>query len=346
MAAGNESPTTPADAEPVNGSEKPSGSVQLKEETEAASTGETPHVFVSCAKKSESGIILIPQPSNSPRDPLVSPYDFYNLVQSRSGVTEADQYRQNWTSRRKAKVVAVLFLAMFTGFSAPFVGQLNIQEQAALYGKTPVQITYFVRHTPNPLTSFTLTDTLSLELRRLRRPRHRRLPLVAALQQVRPLVRHPLDAGRAARGTNLGAVDDPTGSVRAISGIPVLFCLFRRHRRLARPPVSRRPLFPTPAREGVYRPSPGSQLWRLGRSDFWWLCCCQWPVLASGVLVVYCSDWVQHHHGCAVPRGNIFRPRCSRRRQTRELGQEPHQHLFARNKSRRAHHVEAHRMHP
>ena len=83
MAAGNESPATPADAgaEPVNGngngsSEKPSGggSVQLKEEVETASAGETttPHGFVSCAKKSESGIILIPQPSNSPRDPLVS----------------------------------------------------------------------------------------------------------------------------------------------------------------------------------------------------------------------------------------------------------------------------------
>ena len=39
---------------------------------------------------------------------------------------------------------------MFTGFSAPFVGQLNIQEQAALYGKTPVQITYFVRPYPIP----------------------------------------------------------------------------------------------------------------------------------------------------------------------------------------------------
>lgn len=45
--------------------------------------------------------------------------------------------------RRKTKVVAVLFLALFAGFSAPFCGQLNIQQQATLYHKTTVQITYF-----------------------------------------------------------------------------------------------------------------------------------------------------------------------------------------------------------
>ncbi|KAK5653687.1 hypothetical protein OQA88_8717 [Cercophora sp. LCS_1] len=56
-------------------------------------------------KRTENGLVLIPQPSDDPEDPL------------------------NWTSGRKAKVVATLFLAMF--------------QQAALYGKTPVQITYF-----------------------------------------------------------------------------------------------------------------------------------------------------------------------------------------------------------
>ncbi|KAH8906155.1 MFS general substrate transporter [Coniochaeta sp. PMI_546] len=70
-------------------------------------------------KTSDGGIILIPQPSSDPRDPL------------------------NWPLSKKATIVATLFLAMFVGFSAPFCGQLNIQQQAALYHKTTVQITYF-----------------------------------------------------------------------------------------------------------------------------------------------------------------------------------------------------------
>jgi hypothetical protein len=51
---------------------------------------------------------------------------------------------QNWPFAKKARIVAVLFLAMFVGFSAPFCGQLNLNQQAALYHKTVVQITYFV----------------------------------------------------------------------------------------------------------------------------------------------------------------------------------------------------------
>ncbi|KAB5550010.1 major facilitator superfamily domain-containing protein [Coniochaeta sp. 2T2.1] len=71
------------------------------------------------AKTSDGGIILIPQPSSDPRDPL------------------------NWSMKKKATIVGTLFLAMFVGFSAPFCGQLNIQQQAKLYHKTTVQITYF-----------------------------------------------------------------------------------------------------------------------------------------------------------------------------------------------------------
>ncbi|KAK5656665.1 hypothetical protein OQA88_4645 [Cercophora sp. LCS_1] len=114
-------PATSADA--TGSDEKPSASVRTKEdETEADVRREpvaVPHHFISCAKKSESDIILIPQPSNSPRDPL------------------------NWTPRRKAKVVATLFLALFVGFSAPFCGQPSIQQQGTLSGKLPGQITYF-----------------------------------------------------------------------------------------------------------------------------------------------------------------------------------------------------------
>ncbi|KAK6073398.1 MFS-type transporter [Seiridium cupressi] len=71
-------------------------------------------------KLSKKGIILGPQPTVDARDPL-----------------------KNWSMRRKAKIVAVLFLALFAGFSAPFCRQLNLQQQATLYHKTTVQITYF-----------------------------------------------------------------------------------------------------------------------------------------------------------------------------------------------------------
>lgn len=50
---------------------------------------------------------------------------------------------QNWPLSKKITILLVLFLAMFVGFSAPFCGQLNLNQQAALYHKTTVQITYF-----------------------------------------------------------------------------------------------------------------------------------------------------------------------------------------------------------
>lgn len=50
--------------------------------------------------------------------------------------------------------MAVLFLSMFVGYAAPFCGQLNLTQQAALYNKSTVEITYFVSEsvfTPNLL---------------------------------------------------------------------------------------------------------------------------------------------------------------------------------------------------
>ncbi|KIN08786.1 hypothetical protein OIDMADRAFT_175505 [Oidiodendron maius Zn] len=64
-------------------------------------------------------VVLIPKPSDDPRDPL------------------------NWPFRKKCATVAVLSLALFAGYAAPFCGQLNLVQQAALYHKTTVQITYF-----------------------------------------------------------------------------------------------------------------------------------------------------------------------------------------------------------
>ena len=77
-------------------------------------------------KSQHDGIVLIPKPLDDPRDPL------------------------NWPFRKKCVMVAVLSIAMFAGYAAPFCGQLNLVQQAKLYHKTTVQITYFVS---NHLTS-------------------------------------------------------------------------------------------------------------------------------------------------------------------------------------------------
>lgn len=71
-------------------------------------------------KLQPDGIVLIPKPLDDPRDPL------------------------NWPFRKKCVIVAVLSIAMFAGYAAPFCGQLNLTQQAKLYHKTVVQITYFV----------------------------------------------------------------------------------------------------------------------------------------------------------------------------------------------------------
>jgi hypothetical protein len=72
-------------------------------------------------KKVQDGVVLIPRPLDDPRDPL------------------------NWPFRRKCTIIATLSIAMFAGYAAPFCGQLNLTQQAKLYHKTVVQITYFVR---------------------------------------------------------------------------------------------------------------------------------------------------------------------------------------------------------
>lgn len=71
-------------------------------------------------KTQRDGIVLIPTPLDDPRDPL------------------------NWPFRKKCVIVAVLSTALFAGYAAPFCGQLNLIQQAKLYHKTTVEITYFV----------------------------------------------------------------------------------------------------------------------------------------------------------------------------------------------------------
>jgi hypothetical protein len=71
-------------------------------------------------EKVQDGVVLIPRPLDDPRDPL------------------------NWPFRKKCIIVATLSVAMFAGYAAPFCGQLNLTQQAKLYHKTVVEITYFV----------------------------------------------------------------------------------------------------------------------------------------------------------------------------------------------------------
>ncbi|KAN0108687.1 MFS multidrug transporter-like protein [Hyaloscypha variabilis] len=64
------------------------------------------------------GIILIPHPSDDPRDPL------------------------NWPMRRKVPIVATLCLATFAGFSGSLCGQLIPAPQSKLYKVTTTQMAY------------------------------------------------------------------------------------------------------------------------------------------------------------------------------------------------------------
>jgi hypothetical protein len=72
------------------------------------------------SEKAQDRIVLIPQPLEDPRDPL------------------------NWPFRKKCIIIATLSIAVFAGYAAPFCGQLNLTQQAKLYHKTVVEITYFV----------------------------------------------------------------------------------------------------------------------------------------------------------------------------------------------------------
>ncbi|KAJ5745720.1 hypothetical protein N7520_010902 [Penicillium odoratum] len=66
----------------------------------------------------EGHVVLIPKPSNDPRDPL------------------------NWSLRRKYLIAAVLCLSAFAGAVASMSGQLNLTQQEELYNTTKIQESY------------------------------------------------------------------------------------------------------------------------------------------------------------------------------------------------------------
>ncbi|KAF7717735.1 MFS-type transporter [Penicillium ucsense] len=74
--------------------------------------------LVETGSPEEAHLVLVPKPSDHPRDPL------------------------NWPSRRKYIILRVLCLASFAGAIAPLSAQLNLEDQAKLYHKTTLQESY------------------------------------------------------------------------------------------------------------------------------------------------------------------------------------------------------------
>ena len=81
----------------------------------ASSTGPAPQ------NKTRDGIVLIPQPSDEPRDPL------------------------NWSQRKKYFTLFIVSLSAFVGTASSLANQLSFGAQSKVYDKTLVQMSYSVR---------------------------------------------------------------------------------------------------------------------------------------------------------------------------------------------------------
>jgi hypothetical protein len=179
---------------------------------------------------------------------------------------------------------------MFAGYAAPFCGQLNLNQQAALYGKTTTEITYFVS---NPyLKHHSAQTNNTTEFRRLRRPRHGRIHLVPSLVQIRPLICNLLGTLSLSRNPNLGTRNDQARPVCTVPRLPLLLRLLRASRERARPALLDRSLFPPPARPRIHRLAFRAELWRLSGPHVLGLHFCK-QFLDHRVLVV-----------CGSPRRN------------------------------------------
>lgn len=77
-------------------------------------------------KRSAGGIILVPQPSNDPSDPL------------------------NWPMSKKLMTLFIISLASFIGIGQALANQAGFPIQAKLYGKTPLQVSYSVSRNHEP----------------------------------------------------------------------------------------------------------------------------------------------------------------------------------------------------
>jgi hypothetical protein len=71
-------------------------------------------------RKADHGVVLIPQPSNDPRDPL------------------------NWPMWKKVTQMAIVSFVAFISLAQQLANEAGFFPQAALYHKTPTEISYSV----------------------------------------------------------------------------------------------------------------------------------------------------------------------------------------------------------
>lgn len=96
----------------------------IKEEPEVEALGVTTPPLsdtkLSEAKTTANGVVLVPQPTDDPRDPL------------------------NWPQRKKYFILAILCLAGFASNVSALANQLALGAQAKVYHKTLVETSYAV----------------------------------------------------------------------------------------------------------------------------------------------------------------------------------------------------------
>lgn len=92
--------------------------------------------------KVRRGVILVPQPSDDPRDPLVSHLSATTMISIE--FQKLIDISQNWPQRRKFIVLAIVCMASFSGLASATAHLSSLVVQAEVYGKTPVQLSYSV----------------------------------------------------------------------------------------------------------------------------------------------------------------------------------------------------------
>lgn len=78
------------------------------------------YISLTEPKRSARGIVLVPQPSNDPLDPL------------------------NWAVSKKLVTLFIISLASFVGIGQAVANQAGFPVQAKVYEKTPLQLSYSV----------------------------------------------------------------------------------------------------------------------------------------------------------------------------------------------------------
>lgn len=79
---------------------------------------------VTTLKHAPDGVLLVPQPTDDPSDPL------------------------NWSLWKKVATLFIVSLASFIGIAQALANQSGFISQAKLYGKTPVELSYSVSTLP------------------------------------------------------------------------------------------------------------------------------------------------------------------------------------------------------